>query len=295
MLLFIGMNPNTHNEMVEQVSDVSGTKTSHPVHQITAVSKSLAVALFILLPFVGGYIGYQMAPVPVVEIPVPVPVVPVAANLPDSIITYNGVYNETNSTKYHIRSGILFYEETSLGIAPILAPIAYAEDLVWVDGHLVHGNAVLESTKTVKEIAPGVFLTDTTLYQQMMTEGGERIVTKAFTGVKADTFVPVLEFTDASSSRYVRPVADGGYVNRWFTDTNSFYCVKESQPKLTLPVTVVFHTIDLKDYAGAPTTYINRKPYPLWNQVNKKNTLGYLTFKEMNTGKEYDTSCQLMQ
>lgn len=295
MLLFIDMNNDTRNQMVELTPDVSVIKTPHPVHQITAVSKSLALVLFILMPFVGGYIGYRIAPAQVVEITVPTQTVPVAKNLPDSVITYKGIYNETNVTKYSIRNGILFYEETGLGIAPTLAPIAYAEDLIWVDGHLVHGNGVLESTKTVKEIAPGVFLTDTTIYRQMMTEGGEMEVTKAFADVSADTIAPVSEFTDASSSTYVRPLVDGGYVNRWFTDASSFYCVKESQPKLTMPVTVVFHAIDLKEYAGAPTIYINRKPYPIWNQVNKNNTPGYLTFKEMSTGKEYDTSCQLMQ
>lgn len=36
------------------------TKIPHPVNQITPVSKYLALALFILLPFVGGYVGYQV-------------------------------------------------------------------------------------------------------------------------------------------------------------------------------------------------------------------------------------------
>lgn len=38
------------------------------LHQVTPLSKYLAMALFIILPFVGGYVGYQYAPEKVVEI-----------------------------------------------------------------------------------------------------------------------------------------------------------------------------------------------------------------------------------
>lgn len=44
--------------------------TAHPVHQVTAVSKYLALALFIILPFVGGYIGYRLAPEKTIQVPV---------------------------------------------------------------------------------------------------------------------------------------------------------------------------------------------------------------------------------
>lgn len=282
--------------MVEPVTVESVVrKTPHPVNQVTKLSTALAWVLFVVLPFVGVYIGYRVAPERLVQVSVPTEPLVNNTNLATETIAFKDIYNETNITKYSIRNGVLFYEETNVGIAPKLPPVAYAEDVVLVDGKLLSGNVVLESTASVTEIVPGVFLTDTTIYRKMMTEGGEMVVTKAFANVSADTIAPVSEFTDASSSTYVRPLVDGGYVNRWFTDASSFYCVKESQPKLTMPVTVVFHAIDLKEYAGAPTIYINRKPYPIWNQVNKNNTLGHLTFKEMSTGKEYDTSCQLMQ
>lgn len=39
-----------------------------PLKKITPVSKYLAMALFVALPFLGGYIGYQYAPEKVVEI-----------------------------------------------------------------------------------------------------------------------------------------------------------------------------------------------------------------------------------
>ena len=39
-----------------------------PLHQVTPLSKYLAMALFVLLPFVGGWIGYTLAPEKVVEV-----------------------------------------------------------------------------------------------------------------------------------------------------------------------------------------------------------------------------------
>jgi hypothetical protein len=45
-----------HNQRV-----VEASKTPHPVNQITPISKYLALALFILLPFVGGYVGWNFA------------------------------------------------------------------------------------------------------------------------------------------------------------------------------------------------------------------------------------------
>ena len=36
-------------------------KQPHPVNQITPVSKYLALALFVMLPFIGAYVGYQFA------------------------------------------------------------------------------------------------------------------------------------------------------------------------------------------------------------------------------------------
>ncbi len=38
------------------------------LHTITPISKYLAMALFIILPFIGGWIGYAYAPLKVVEV-----------------------------------------------------------------------------------------------------------------------------------------------------------------------------------------------------------------------------------
>ncbi|MES2966866.1 MAG: hypothetical protein V4668_03695 [Patescibacteria group bacterium] len=54
------MNPN-NNEMVSTLPEDSLGKQPHPVNQITRVSKYLALALFVILPFLGGYVGYQLA------------------------------------------------------------------------------------------------------------------------------------------------------------------------------------------------------------------------------------------
>ena len=42
------------------------------LHQVTPLSKYLAMAIFIIMPFIGGYVGYQFAPEKTVEIEVKV-------------------------------------------------------------------------------------------------------------------------------------------------------------------------------------------------------------------------------
>lgn len=56
------MEPNNINQEEVQVQQKS------PLHQVTPLSKYLAMTLFIILPFVGGYIGYSFAPEKVVEV-----------------------------------------------------------------------------------------------------------------------------------------------------------------------------------------------------------------------------------
>lgn len=59
------MEPENFNQEVEQTNQET---QANPLHQVTPVSKYLAMALFIVLPFVGGYVGYVYAPEKVVEI-----------------------------------------------------------------------------------------------------------------------------------------------------------------------------------------------------------------------------------
>lgn len=61
------MPPQTEN-VIEQKIDPANT--NHPIHQITPASKYLALLLFVILPFLGAYVGYQVALERVVEAPV---------------------------------------------------------------------------------------------------------------------------------------------------------------------------------------------------------------------------------
>jgi hypothetical protein len=64
------MNPDNDNEMVSTLPNDQVENKPHPVNQITRVSKYLAMVLFVLLPFIGAYVGYQLAPEKVVEVPI---------------------------------------------------------------------------------------------------------------------------------------------------------------------------------------------------------------------------------
>ncbi len=56
------MENETYNEEEVQVEQKS------QLHQVTPLSKYLALALFVILPFLGGWIGYSYAPEKIVEI-----------------------------------------------------------------------------------------------------------------------------------------------------------------------------------------------------------------------------------
>jgi hypothetical protein len=56
------MENETQEEVVTQVEQKSS------LHQVTPLSKYSAVALFVILPFIGGWIGYTYAPEKVVEV-----------------------------------------------------------------------------------------------------------------------------------------------------------------------------------------------------------------------------------
>lgn len=56
------MEPENLNQDTSQVEQKSS------LHQVTPLSKYLAMGLFIILPFVGGYIGYTFVPEKVVEV-----------------------------------------------------------------------------------------------------------------------------------------------------------------------------------------------------------------------------------
>lgn len=57
------MEPEINQEDIKQE-----VKEKSSLHTVTPLSKYLAIALFITLPFVGGWIGYQYAPEKIVEV-----------------------------------------------------------------------------------------------------------------------------------------------------------------------------------------------------------------------------------
>ncbi len=52
----------------ENSSDIRDSVSKHPLFKVTKLSKYVAMALFIIMPFVGIWIGYTYAPIKVVEI-----------------------------------------------------------------------------------------------------------------------------------------------------------------------------------------------------------------------------------
>lgn len=53
------MNPENNNEMIATLPNDPLVKQPHPVNQVTRVSKYLALTLFVILPFIGAYVGYK--------------------------------------------------------------------------------------------------------------------------------------------------------------------------------------------------------------------------------------------
>jgi hypothetical protein len=54
---------------------VGKTEPKNYFCRVTPLSKYLAMALFVAMPFIGGYVGYVYAPVKVVEVSMPMPVI----------------------------------------------------------------------------------------------------------------------------------------------------------------------------------------------------------------------------
>lgn len=54
-----------HNH--HEVGEMNHARETGRLHEVTPLSKYLAMALFVLLPFVGGYVGYAFAPEKVVK------------------------------------------------------------------------------------------------------------------------------------------------------------------------------------------------------------------------------------
>lgn len=84
-----------------------------------------------------------------------------------------------------------------------------------------------------------------------------------------------------------RPVADGGFSQRWFTDGKSFYCIEgkgvESR-RLQEPVTVNF-------IKSATPGVVNGNE---WFRVGNNLDRGHIQFVEQKTGKKFDIQCKAL-
>lgn len=54
--------------MESDQAEINEIKQPHPVFQVTKLSKYLTLVLFVALPFIGGWVGYQLAPMKAKEV-----------------------------------------------------------------------------------------------------------------------------------------------------------------------------------------------------------------------------------
>jgi hypothetical protein len=103
VIVFIDMELENMNEQVTPETAAQKSR-NNVLHQITPLSKYLALALFVALPFIGGWIGYSNAPVKVLEmdkIVIQEVSIPVTPSDNDSV---ENSYKETSYTRYEFKS-----------------------------------------------------------------------------------------------------------------------------------------------------------------------------------------------
>lgn len=79
--------------------DRAQTPRNNPLHQVTPLSKYLALALFVGLPFLSGWIGYSHAPVKIVEVVRSVPVATSSAPVVEREIVRPASWYESESAR----------------------------------------------------------------------------------------------------------------------------------------------------------------------------------------------------
>lgn len=102
-----------YNSRMESENSISKTTASSVWNQVTPLSKYLATTLFIAMPFVGGWIGYQYAPEKVVEVE------KVANVTVDTVLTKDNVAHIADTHwdgVYNIINGDVYYTDESTNI-----------------------------------------------------------------------------------------------------------------------------------------------------------------------------------
>lgn len=96
----------------EQEIVVEPNEQESSLHRVTPFSKYLAMLLFILMPFIGGWIGYQYAPEKVIEVERVVEVenireVTRAINIPASVVKIKSLEKEPSASDFSSPSVVL--------------------------------------------------------------------------------------------------------------------------------------------------------------------------------------------
>ena len=101
-------NLRNKNEVPDTVLETDGTKKKGKMlHTVTPLSKYLAMVLFVVMPFVGGWIGYMYAPEKVVEVTRVVEVEKVVEQN-DSSKEFSDLYSYTLPSGWsHAESGVV--------------------------------------------------------------------------------------------------------------------------------------------------------------------------------------------
>jgi hypothetical protein len=105
------MEPQTISQPVEV------KEQKHVLHLVTPLSKYLAMTLFVILPFVGGYIGYTYAPEKVVEVERVVFKEPVTVAQEVSVKTYVDK-NNGFQFEYPVATEVVAVDTRQLGAYP---------------------------------------------------------------------------------------------------------------------------------------------------------------------------------
>lgn len=105
------MPPQIPNQMMSEPTQKC--PWYQPLCQVTPVSKYLAMVIFVTLPFVGGYVGYKLAPEKVVEVSVVTPSIPIATSTASAVVflapqqkfTYESMVAKFTKSKDTLRFG----------------------------------------------------------------------------------------------------------------------------------------------------------------------------------------------
>jgi hypothetical protein len=146
------MENETQEEVVTQVEQKSS------LHQITPLSKYLALALFVILPFLGGYVGYTFAPEKVVEV---VKEVEITSN-PETIKPVGTPFAKADKKFY---TNDFFWD---------VDVVLEGEKLFWKHDYKDEWNSIIvKNTETIEYIGHGVFSDGIEIYSLGYLQGTE--------------------------------------------------------------------------------------------------------------------------